>query len=339
MKLTSVYLIAYLVGYDMKLNLKTTYLDSLIDDFGLWQHSDGTTILKEEGYALDDAARGLLLTLALDEKKQSEVLWSYIIHSQSENGFFGFADSDHHFISTLASDDATGQAVWAAGFALSKDFHKTQTAQIIDRVSLYIDKTDHVRGFAYALLGAVYVSPVLASHYFKRLMNFFESVDDNWPWPESALTYGNAIMPYAFLRYGLVYSDRTASELGLKILMFLEERCTYKRYRGPIGNDGWLPKSTKVAPIYSQQPIDAAYMVWAWLAAYQVSGKLADRQKALDWMGWFEGDNVAGTKMYNPKDMHAFDGIDSYGVHLHSGAESNICFLLSKYMLDNNVTI
>src|SRR5680860_225554 len=141
------------------------------------------------------------------------------------------------------------------------------------------------------------------------------------------MTYGNGIVPYTFLRYGLKYHDESAIQLGRKILTFVEEKCTHNRHRGPVGNEGWLERGADIVSIFSQQPIDAAYMVWAWLAAYQISGDNHDKELSEAWMRWFEGDNVLNTKMYNPDDMRCFDGIDAIGVHKNSGAESNICFL------------
>ena len=317
----------------------TPYFDNLIDDFGIWQHTDGKIILREEGYALDDAARGLLVTLALGRTEQSDVLLSYILKSRAKTGFYGFAKPDRQFIPAIASDDATGQTIWAAGYALSKNFRSDEAKQLITDITAYLDKTEYMRGYAYALLGAIYVNQELANHYYEKLRSFFDATDNDWPWPEPVLTYGNGIMPYAFLRYGLVYGNKSAIKLGRKLLLFVEDCCTKGRQRGPIGNDGWLPKGTAVAPTYSQQPIDAAYMIWAWLAAYQISGDESDKKLSQAWMKWFEGDNVAKTQMYDPNDMRCFDGIDSIGVHYHSGAESNICLLLSKYMLAENLTI
>jgi hypothetical protein len=317
----------------------TPYFDSLIDDFGIWEHTDGVNILREEGYALDDAARGLLLTLALGRVKQSEALLSYILKSQTEAGLYGFANADRSFTPKIASDDVTGQVIWVAGYALSKKFHRDEATRLITKLTPYIDKTENVRGYAYALLGAIYVSKELAEYYYKKLKTFFDNTDEDWPWPESTLTYGNGIMPYAFLRYALVYGDEEAIQLGRRILLFLEERCTYGRQRGPIGNEGWLPRGVKVAPIYSQQPIDSAYMIWAWLAAYQLSKNSFDKERCDAWAQWFEGNNIIRAKMYDPQDMRCFDGIGSYGINYNSGAESNICLLLSKYMLAENVTI
>lgn len=317
----------------------TTYFDNLIDDFGIWQHSDENTILYEEGYALDDATRGILLTLALGRLEQSEVLFSYILKSQTKDGYWGFANKERNFIPVLASDDAIGQVIWAAGYALSKNFHETKVRQLIESTISYIDRTENMRGFAYALLGAIYVSDDMAGRYYKKLRTFFDNTSDNWPWPEALLTYGNAIAPYAFLRYGLIYHDESAVQIGRKLLEFLEEKCTHNRQRGPIGNDGWLPRDQRNVPTYSQQPIDSAYMVWAWMVAYQISGDEHDFKLSQTWMQWFEGDNVAHEEMYNPSDMRCYDGIDSIGVHRNSGAESNICLLLSKYVISEKTTI
>ena len=153
------------------------------------------------------------------------------------------------------------------------------------------------------------------------------------------MTYGNGILPYAFLRYGQLIGDKKASNFGYKLLKFIQARCEDNRKRGPIGNDGWLTKGSHQVPTYSQQPIDAAYMIWAWVAAFEYGGKKSDLEKAKSWMQWYEGDNVANEKMYDAASLAAYDGIDKDGVHYNSGAESNICLLLSKHMLDSTQSL
>ena len=323
----------------MKQEIQTVYFDSLIDDFGIWQHTDGENILRQEGYALDDAARGLLATLALGEIGESEVLWSYLMKSRSDSGFYGFATESQEFILSIASDDATGQTLWAAGYALSKKFHPDQAKSLIADLNMYFDNFAYFRGHAYALLGAIYINKGIAKHYYSKLQKFLKDSTDEWPWPEPSLTYGNGILPYALIRYGIKYNDSEAITTGRKILEFLEERCTCNRKRGPIGNDDWLPRGSDDIPEFSQQPIDAAYMIWAWLAAFEASKNPDDKNRAELWMNWFEGDNILNTKMYDPQTNKCFDGINPDGVNYHSGAESNICLLLSKYMLQTERTI
>jgi hypothetical protein len=319
---------------------KTPYFDRLVDDFGIWQHTDGSRILKREGYALDDAARALLLTLSLNRKKQSHVLLSYIDKSLTGDGrFYGFAKSDRTFIKKFASDDATGQAVWAAGCSIRHNFEIEKSKKIIDEVLPYLCQTEHMRGYAYGLLGLILVDDEKAKKIYKKMLSFFENTTNDWPWPEETLTYGNGIMAYAFLRYGYCYHDESAIKRGRRILTFLEEICTKNRIRGPIGNEGWYPKDSPTVPEFSQQPIDAAYMIWAWSACYRISGDTKDRDIVNLWRRWFEGDNIAHKRMYNKDDLRCYDGIDRCGVHLHSGAESNICWLLSLFFITKNEEI
>jgi len=313
--------------------MNTSFLDSLIDDFGIWQHTDGQTILKEEGYALDDAARGLVACLALGKQAQAETLFSYIQKSRYKDGFYGFATADRKFINYPASDDAVGQAVWAMGYAYSLGLHPDEAKTMINDLRSTITNFPNLRGYAYAVLGTVYVDQQLSEIIINKLRAYFSDVDNDWFWPEAVMTYGNGIIPYAFLRYGLIYKDQTMAKLGQQILQFVQTKCATGRTLGPIGNDGWLPKGDKIAPNYSQQPIDAAYMIWAWVAAYQVSGDSYCLELADQWANWFKGQNIKKEAMYDKDTLKCFDGIDESGVHYHSGAESNICWLLSLDIL------
>jgi hypothetical protein len=154
------------------------------------------------------------------------------------------------------------------------------------------------------------------------------------------MTYGNGIIPYALIRYGLANNNETVSRFGLEVCGFIQRKCELNnRTLGPIGNDGWLPKTANTVPTYSQQPIDAAYMIWAWLAIYELFGQKNYYDLAIKWLRWFEGSNIKHERMFDPISLKCFDGIDKTGVHYHSGAESNICLLLTLYLLDRKITI
>ena len=56
-------------------------------------------------------------------------------------------------------------------------------------------------------------------------------------------------------------------------------------------------------------------------------------------MDWFDSKNIKLKKMYDPKSLKCFDGIDQAGINYDSGAESNICLLLSLHMLKKHLTI
>jgi len=317
----------------------TPYFDQLIDDFGIWQHSDGEKPLKEEGYALDDAARGLLATLALKKFDEAEVLFQYLINAQHKDGFYGFATASHKYIRYPASEDATGQVAWAMGFAYFVGFHKKEARAVALKYSARACEFKHVRGYAYALLGALYVDRKLSKKLVNKIVKMFDGASNKWFWPEPLMTYGNGIIAYALLRYALITKDDSKAELGLKVLEFVQQKCQNNRLLGPIGNEGWLSKDAKTIPAFSQQPIDAAYMIWAWLAADQYFNNPQYYINSKEWLAWYRGQNILGKAMYDTGSLKAYDGIDEKGIHYHSGAESNICLLLSLSMIKNKITL
>jgi len=325
----------------------TPYFDSMFDNFGLWQHTDGKKPIKKEGYALDDATRGLIACLALKKTSKANILFDYIINSIDNDIIYGFADSKQKFIHSPASEDAMGQIVWALGYAASLGFRENEARKYIDQITPALFKMNSLRGYTYMLLGAIYVDDKLSDKVFWELVNRFKDVKESWFWPEDILTYGNGIVPYAILRYSIINQKKGNIKLGIQILNFLEKCCTHNRIRGPIGNDGWFSKTDSSPATYSQQPIDTAYMIWAWLCAYQISNNKTYLDNAKLWMQWFEGKNISNFTMYNKKTLQAFDGINKInsehsnelGINRHSGAETNICLLLSLWMLKNNQTV
>ena len=327
--------------------MNTPYFDNLFDDFGIWQHADGVKPIASEGYALDDATRGLIYCLAINRMDQADILFDYILKSKIENTLYGFSTDKHEFINAPASEDAMGQIIWAFGYAISIDYRKEEAQDFINSLVPSLLSMRSLRGPVYALLGASYFDEILADIIADSIMKRFEGLSDDWFWPEDTITYGNGIVPYSLLRYAAVSGNKKAAAIGRKTLEFLEKCCTIDRIRGPIGNEGWFSKGESKPADFKQQPIDAAYMVWAWMAAYQISKNADDLEYASLWMKWFEGDNIAGGKMYDPVTMKAFNGIDrpghpesdENGVNYHSGAETNICFLLSLWIMSEQKTI
>lgn len=317
----------------------TPFFDQLIDDFGIWQHTNGASIVRENGYSLASAAKALIFCLNQNKINQCEVLFSYIRNSKTQVGFSGFAKEDRSYVDTPATGEVLGQVIWCSGYSISKSYHINEMAQLVVDVSVELDKTQSMVGYAYGLLGAVYISRDLAEHYYSKLHAFFENVDEFWPWPDPILGANGGVVAYAFLRYGLISNNQDSVNIGQKILDFLEERCTYERQRGPIGTDGWLNRGASQVPLFSQIPSEAAGMIWAWIASYQSSANHNFKDHAGFWMNWFEGENIIRAKMYNPEDLRCYDSIEEWGINYNSSSESNTCFLLSKVMLDQTITI
>ena len=319
------------------MTLTTTFFDSLIDDFGIWQHTDGTQPLLKEGYALDDATRGLLLTLELGRSEQSGVLFDYIKQSFRDNLWHGFATAQRQFIMAPASEDATGQVVWAMGSAIRQNFRVAEARIIFDQAKAQLQSPHYLRGPVYALLGATDADPEWAAQLAQDILNRFNKTSRSWPWPEEYLTYGNGIIPYALLRYGAKHAQAEAFDLGLQTLSFVDKACRLHHFLGPIGNQGWYGAANPHPPVFSQQPIDAAYMVWACQAAYVTSENPHWLTSAKEWMAWFDGDNITGQAVVDYKTGKCHDGIDGPShISTNSGAESNVCYLLAKQLMDGS---
>lgn len=323
----------------MATQIETKFFDKLIDDFGIWRHSDGANVIYNDGYSLDDAALGLIVSLTYGKNDKTEVLFSYIEKSQVGDVTLNLADKDHNFLPEMASAETLGKTIWALGCAFNKSLYKNESIKLINGLTPHLDKNANLYGFAFSLLGAVYVSKELSDYYFNRIKERFLEISEEWAWHESIITGGSGIVPYALLRYGMVFKSDEAVQLGNKILLFLEKCCTYERQRGPIGNEGWFTRGTEAAPNFAQSPIDAAYMVWAWTVAFQISSYSFDKERRDAWMQWFDGNNILRIKMYDPSNMRCFDKMESWGVSYTSSAEANNCFLLSKYVTSENLTV
>ena len=85
------------------------------------------------------------------------------------------------------------------------------------------------------------------------------------------MTYDNARLCEALLRAGAVLGDTRSRATGLRTLDFYESVVFEDGTFVPIGNDGWYPRGGTRAR-FEQQPLEAAAMVDAALAAYAATG-------------------------------------------------------------------
>ena len=84
------------------------------------------------------------------------------------------------------------------------------------------------------------------------------------------MTYGNAKIPEALLRAYQVTQTQEYLNIALESLDFLTKEQLNGVYFELIGNEGWYPKGGEKA-LFGQQPIDAGYLVEAYVAASEVS--------------------------------------------------------------------
>jgi rhamnogalacturonyl hydrolase YesR len=116
-------------------------------------------------------------------------------------------------------------------------------------------------------------------------------------------------------------------KLQKKTTDFLIANCQENNFPAPIGCNGWYIRGKNKA-LFDQQPIDAGYMVCCLEKAYYATKDSFYLTWAKKWYKWFWGYNIKNTSLID-ENFACYDGLNSEGVNLNQGAESNICFLMA----------
>ena len=310
-----------------------THLQWLTDDFGVWQHTKGDEIHREMGYALDDAARGLIVFLLFKDIARAEVCLEYLEKSLLPGGtLVGFFDEHRKPLDNGSSHDARALAVWALATCVEQNFHAAQAGALLKKIQLDdLLQTGYLRTLAYLLLAycALHDKPK-ASLVAKKL---WASYSPKLDWFEERLTYANAAIPWALLRHRRLFGGtKTQDERLKKAIDTLEEYSRIGVIPAPVGNRIWQRVGAVERDIYGQQPIDAGFMVLMLAEAYELYGDKNYRAAADDWMQWFYGNNIYKARLIS--DKHAcVDGLYALprGVCKNKGAESTIVYLLALH--------
>lgn len=325
------------------------HMIELSDDVGLLQHAAFGIPDRDHGYSADDVGRGLAALMTYyNQVKSDEVLptiktyMSFLKHAQTETGHFhNFMSYDRRFLDPEGTDDTLGRVMWGLGTVVRwgpKQRLRHLAQSMMEKALPRLEQLDFPRGKAYAILGFHHLLDRYAgaSRFRWLLEKFADDLKDNfeahctedWRWFEDTLTYGNAKLPESLLR---AYQDTGKQELldvAVEALDFLTKVQWNGVYFELIGNEGWYPKSGQKAT-FGQQPVDAAYLVEAYLAAYQVTEEdhyLVHAQHAFE---WFLGRNRLNEALYDFSDGSVADGIDSSGISANQGAESVVSFLMA----------
>ncbi len=328
-----------------------THLVTMSDDTGLLQHASYDVPTRAEGYCTDDNARGLVLTvlaaveggpqaMAITEALQSRYL-AFLDHAlDRETGrFVNFMSFDRRWLERMGSNDSHGRAIWGLG-ALAGGAHRhgrrDRAKELLRTAIPAMNAIQSPRAIAYALLGLVPFAdadpgseaPRVRDRFAARLFSaFVANAAEGWPFPEPALTYGNARLPQALIAAGVSAGREAWVAQGLETLEWL-----MKAQTGPdgvfasVGNQGWWPRGAAMAA-YDQQPIEAAGAVSACLAAHAATGERTWLREAGRAFAWFLGANTVGKPVYDPTNGGGFDGLTPDGPSRNLGAESTLSYL------------
>ena len=143
-----------------------------------------------------------------------------------------------------------------------------------------------------------------------------------WTWIEATLTYDNARLPEALLIAGAVLGNDAMRRDALAALRWLGTVTTGAQgeYR-PAGNESFhVPYVTPAS--FDQQPLEAAAMVDACVAALAQTRDAGWSSEAARAHAWFCGANIAGASLRTPDGAGCYDGLGEHGLNYNQGAES-----------------
>lgn len=341
--------------------ISLNHLKKLTTNKGIIQFADLCHPDIESGYTLDDNARALIaLTKYYDIKKDTTVLplldiyLNFIEFSQQENGsFFNYVNEDGKFTEKnydVNLEDSTGRAIWALGEFIAHK--KTNSIQNSSRAEIMMNNAlSHIkalkspRAIAFAIKGLYYYnlkkkSPeinALITKLADNLVSKYRGVsDEEWKWFEDYLTYANGVLPeallYAYLSTGNpLFKDVAKSSFDFLLsVIFTDGRISV------ISNNGWHNRGSAINK-YGEQPIDVAYTILSLDLFYKEFGDITYFHKMETAFSWFNGNNRLHQIIYNPVTGGCQDGLEEHNVNLNQGAESTICYLMARIVMEKHV--
>jgi len=337
----------------MKLHdaLSLEHLDRMTDSTGLIQHAIYSLPRRESGYTTDDNARALRLCARLwrqhpDERMLGRVscYLSFLEHARTaQGGFHNFMSYDRRWLDAEGCGDCQGQAVRALAEVLASglpDDYLLLAREMIDDVLPALANLRSLRAQAYVVLawGHLSASSVkdleplegVAWSASGRLAESFQRCKRrDWPWFESRLTYANAVLPHAMFIAARRWPTESFAAIAETSFAFLDRETTLNDMYSPVGNHGWYSRGEERA-IYDQQPVEAAVMADAALAAFEAlddTAQLGMFRRARD---WFHGRNTLSQSLVDSGKGACCDGLLSSGVNRNQGAESTLAFLWTE---------
>ncbi len=321
----------------------------MTDEVGIMQHAIGSRPDPAHGYCTDDVARALQVDLL----HRRELGWPAVAGrawrslgflAEALDGatgrFRNFRSVDGSWIAGVGSEDCHGRALLALAEAIADgpDARLVESAtSLFERALPAARGLSALRAQASVLLACatkLRAAPdpatavafhLLAIRFQARLRSRPAST---WPWPESRLTYENALPARALIVAGQTIASEQMVETGLNALDWLiDAQITPDGHLSPIGN-GWWPCGGEKAR-FDQQPIEATALLLAAESAHLVTADgryLTAMERAY---AWFLGENDLGVEVADPKRGASYDGLTPRGVNANQGAESTLMWLIA----------
>jgi hypothetical protein len=326
------------------------HLQTLTDTNGIHEFAHGTIPWHKNGYCAEDVARALAavtkyenLTVNPDARPLARIYLRFLQNSLRADDQLWNREGR-----MLTSGDSYGRVLWGLGCAAG--MHPDQeiaapAAKLLERILPgYNEKLgDYPIARACAIQGlTAYVrkypggvaQAALGDLVKQNLAAYRQHKSADWKWFESTMRYDTGRFPLSLLLAFEATGNVECREAGLESLDFLLKVCFSpdgKQLR-PVGNQGWFPQGGKPA-LFDQQPIDAASVVEACVAAVRISRDEKYVIRARNAFEWFLGNNVKETAIYDPVSGGCRDGLTIAGANPNEGGESTIMYLIARCSL------
>jgi glycosyltransferase involved in cell wall biosynthesis len=334
-------------------NLRSEHLLTLVDDVGIVQHAHGIIPNRDSGYCVDDVARLAVVSLAL-ARRGNEQIWTPILYralaflhaATGETGMRNFMSYDRRWLDEPHVGDHVGRSVWALGEILATAWIPALVVPARDLLARQVDALGgevSLRTAAYAVLGlsrldADRLDPQawqLLERLVEQLADAYErTATPDWSWFEDELAYDNARLSQALISGAEALGRDDLVERGLESLRWLgDESGLGDGYLCIAGHRG-RRRGEAVEGTGDEQPLDAAAIVEAELAAYAVTRGPEHGRRAIHAFEWFLGRNRLQRPVYDFATGGCSDGLGSETLNDNEGAESTLALHRAALMLD-----
>ena len=325
----------------------------------LWRISDSTGVLQhaiydvpdaDHGYCTDDNARALALMVAIEDQgaetaattRAAAAYATFLGHAfvPVTGRFRNLMGFDRRWLDDAGTDDCLGRAVMALGTGLGRSRRPTLrrwAMRFFPAAVAAVERCTSPRAWATALIGmhdhldrlaGDRLIAAAARRLTARLLRVARATANaDWPWIETSLAYDNARICQALVGSGRVLNSRAARDAGLRLLDWLARlQVTPVGRFAPVGCRGFM-RQGGVPAAFDQQPLEAHGMVAACAAAFRATGDTSWVDFAWTAFEWFQGHNVLGLSLCDPRTGGCRDGLLEDRTNDNQGAESTLAYL------------
>lgn len=341
-------------------SIQLKHIKKMTTDLGIIQFSKISIPDLDSGYTLDDNARALIAIcmhykLTQDKNDLAYILiyLDFIARCQQPKGdFINYVDQENReHVKQNAEvnlEDSNARAIWALGTVvanseiLPETIVKKASKCLLDSLK-WAENIQSPRSIGFATKGLylyhtavpnLYVAAIINKLNAKLLSNYEIHASSDWKWFENYMTYGNGILPESMLYAFLTTNKPIYKKVALDSLDFLMSKMFIGKNFKVISNNGWLHKGAE-SNEYGEQPIDVAYTIQTLNSFYNAFGTPEYKHKMKTAFNWFLGKNHLGQIMYNPISGGGYDGLEKENVNLNQGAESTVCYLTARLLMEN----